>query len=271
MKMKICYFGIYDPEFSRNKIYMEGLHQNGAEILECNDRTNGFLKFWRLYKKHQKIKNQYDVMIVGYPSQVVVPLAKLISHKKIVLDALCSLYEGKVISRRGGTLKAWKTWLVDFFAYYFADVILVESNAQIDFFVKTFFVRREKLVRVFTGASDEVFFPDSSIPKQLAFTVVFRGQFLPEAGVDTILKSARILQEKNQQEDIQFLFMGKDFGDKKLNQKVSEMNLKNVEIISGFLSFKEIREKMLSCYISLGQFAKHDRLQRTIPHKAFET
>jgi len=28
---------------------------------------------------------------------------------------------------------------------------------------------------------------------------------------------------------------------------------------------------MLSCHISLGQFADHERLDRTIPHKAFES
>jgi glycosyltransferase involved in cell wall biosynthesis len=210
-------------------------------------------------------------MIVGYPSQVAVPLAKLISRKKVVLDALASLYEGEIVSRGGGVFKAWKTWLVDFSAYFFADLILVESNAQIDFFVKSFFVSEKKLRRVFTGASDKLFFPDSNVVKRALFTVVFRGQFLPEAGVDTILESAKILQEKNTLENIQFLFMGKDFGHKKLSEKIKELDLKNVEVVSSFLSFQEIREKMLACHVSLGQFGKHERLDRTIPHKAFET
>lgn len=272
-KMKditICYFGIYDSEFSRNKIYMEGLRHNGIKIIECNDRTDGLLKYWYLYKKHQKIKNDYDVMIVGYPSQIVVFLAKMVSPKKVILDALCSLYEGEIISRKSGgiwSLKALKIWLIDFVAYFFADLILVESFAQIDFFYKTFFVRKEKCARVFTGALDSIFFLDSSVLKRSVFTVVFRGQFLPEAGVDIILESAKILEK----EKIFFLFLGKDFEGKKLDEKVKQLGLKNIEIISVFLPFKEIREKMLSCHISLGQFGANSRLNRTIPHKAFET
>ena len=245
-KIKICYFGIYDPEFSRNKIYMEGLRENGAEILECNDRSPGLLKFWRLYKKHIGIKDDYDVMIVGYPSQIVVPLAKLISSKKVVLDALCSLYEGEIISRRSGDIwsfRAIKTWLIDFLAYFFADLVLVETNAQIDFFAKTFFVSKNKIIRVFTGALDTVFFPDPSVKKRANFTAVFRGQFLPEAGVETILESAKILESSG----VQFLFIGKDFGQKKLAEKIANLNLKNVSIISGFLPQDEIRSLMLSC------------------------
>lgn len=266
----ICYFGIYDSEFSRNKIYMEGLRQSGVKVIECNDRTNGLLKYWYLYKKHQKIKNDYDVMIVGYPSQIVVLLAKMISTQKVILDALCSLYEGEIISRKSGgiwSLKALKIWLIDFVAYFFADLILVESFAQIDFFHKTFFVRKEKCARVFTGALNSVFFPDSSVLKRPAFTVVFRGQFLPEAGMDTILESAKILEK----EKIFFLFLGKDFEEKKLSEKVRQLGLKNIEIVSGFLPSEEVRKKMLSCHISLGQFGTNSRLDRTIPHKAFET
>ncbi len=265
--MKICYFGIYDATFSRNAIYMEGLRQNGAEVVECNDRSKGLIKFWRLYRKHSAIKCDYDVMIVGYPSQIALPLAKLISPKPVVLDALCSLYEGEIISRKSGVIKAVKTWLVDFIAYQLADLVLVETNAQIDFFHKTFFVRKTKVVRVFTGAMDKLFFPDPSISKREIFTVVFRGQFLPEAGVDTILQTAKVLEKEN----IKFVFMGKDFGEKKLSEKVTDLDLKNVEIISGFRPFKEVREIILSCHVSLGQFGLHSRLKRTIPHKAFET
>jgi glycosyltransferase involved in cell wall biosynthesis len=249
---------------------MEGLRQNGVEIIECNERAIGFGKFWRLYQKHKKIKNDYDFMIVGYPSQIALPLAKLISKKKVVMDALCSLYEGEIISRQSAGFWSpirWKIWMIDFLAYFFADLILVETNAQIDFFAKHFFVGRGKCVRIFTGASDSVFFPDPSVPKRPDFTVVFRGQFLPEAGVQTILESAKILEPNG----VHFIFAGKDFGPRKLSEKVTDLNLKNVFVISNFLQPYEIKDLMLSCHISLGQFANHERLQRTIPHKAFET
>src|SRR3989344_6457800 len=98
--MRICYFGIYNPEESRNKIYIKGFKEHGVEIIECRDVTRGPLKYLYLFWKHWKIRNKYDFLIVGYPGHVVVPFAKLISKKPVILDALCSLYEGVIVSRQ---------------------------------------------------------------------------------------------------------------------------------------------------------------------------
>ena len=34
--MKICYFGIYNPNYSRNDILLSGLNQIGVEVIQCN-------------------------------------------------------------------------------------------------------------------------------------------------------------------------------------------------------------------------------------------
>lgn len=268
--MKICYFGIYKSDFSRNKIFQSGLVKNGVHVIECQDTSKGLVKFWRLWKKHRKLKDKYDVMMVGYPGQIVAPFAKLISQKKIVLDALCSLYEGEIISRKSARKwhpNAWSIWLIDFFAYLFADMVLVETEAQKQFFVKKFFVNPKKIAVVYTGADDSLFYPDPSIKKRDRFTAVFRGRFLPEAGVDVIIKAAKILEN----EDIDILIIGSGLLDKEISALVSAINPKNLLMESKHLSFDEMRKLMLSCHVSFGQFANHERLERTIPHKAFES
>jgi len=266
--LRICYFGIYNPLFSRNQIYMAGLREQGATVIECNDRSSGCIKFWRLYKKHAVLGNTYDAMIVGYPSQIAVPLARLISSKKVIFDSLCSLYEGEIISRGVSpwSPKAWKTWLVDFLAYQFADHIILETNAQIDFVARKFFVSKKKCSRVFTGALDSIFFPDPSVQKKDVFTAVFRGQFLPEAGVPIILEVAKILEHS----DVNFLFIGRGFLEKETKEKIRALGLHNVSLLDTFIAPDILRKEMLSCHVSLGQFDDHPRLARTIPHKAFE-
>ncbi|MEI6843436.1 MAG: glycosyltransferase [bacterium] len=268
--MKICYFGIYNPEFSRNKIYQKGLRENDVEIIDCSDRSSGFKKYWNLWKKHREIKNDYDAMVVGYPGHIITPFAKLLSSKKVVLDALCSLYEGEIISRNSAewwSPKRLKIWLIDFFAYKCADLVLLETDSQVDFISSKFFVDKNKCLRVFTSADDSIFYKDSNIQKRANFTVLFRGQFLPEAGVDTILHSAKILEKEN----IDFLVMGGGFLKKEMRSLAEKLDLKKVSFIEGFLPFDEIRNLMLSCHVSLGQFGANPRLERTIPHKAFET
>ncbi len=269
-KLKICYFGNYVSDFSRNRIFQSGLKQNGAQVVECQDMSRGLTKYYRLWKKHQKIKNDYDVMIVGYPGHVVAPFAKLISSKKVVLDALCSLYEGEIISRQSSrrwSIKGLQIWLIDFLAYFFVDLVLVESEAQKKFFIKRFFVSPNKCQVVYTGADDSVFFPDPNIKKKKTFTAVFRGRFLPEAGVDVVVRAAKLLEGKG----IDFLIIGGGLENKKILKLISDLKPSNLFLESRRLSDGELRAEMLSCHVSLGQFANHERLSRTIPHKAFES
>ena len=97
--MKVCYFGIYDSNYPRNRILIDGLRENGAEVIECNSRASGLKKFFELYKKHRALQGNYDVMVVGYMGHLVVPLARLICRKRIVFDAFLSMYDSMVSDR----------------------------------------------------------------------------------------------------------------------------------------------------------------------------
>ncbi|MDO8590983.1 MAG: hypothetical protein Q7R65_03320, partial [bacterium] len=97
--LTICYFGIYRPTAPRDKVYLDGLKLSGAEVIECVDSSAGLLKFFRLAKKHRKLRGQYDILWVGYLSTMVVPLAWIISRKKIVFNALDSWYDRAVLDR----------------------------------------------------------------------------------------------------------------------------------------------------------------------------
>jgi len=80
--MTICYFGIYDPNYSRNRILIKGLRQNNIEVIECNSRLHGIAKYIELAKKHFKIRKKYDLMIIGFPGYQAVILAKFLTKKR---------------------------------------------------------------------------------------------------------------------------------------------------------------------------------------------
>src|SRR3989344_6303624 len=96
---RIYYFSHAKDTPPRDIVYLEGLVQNGIEIIECKDSSSSWKKFLALYKKHKKIKRDYGLILVGYSGHTLVPFVKLISNKKIIFNALGSLYEGKVVSR----------------------------------------------------------------------------------------------------------------------------------------------------------------------------
>jgi len=268
-KIKICYFGNYDATLARNEVYLSGLRQNGVEVIECSDDSPGLIKYYKLFVKHWKIRRKYDVMIIGYAGHLLVPFAKMISRKPIILNAMTSLYEVNIISRKKHSkfsFLAWRIWLIDWLAFKLSDLVLVETNEQKKYLVKKFKIRPDKFVRLFIGANDAIFYLDNNIKKREEFTVLFRGRLLPEAGVKYILETAKILQG----EKIEFLILGLGLLKEETEEQIKKLSLQNVELISERLDIKELREKMLSAHVGIGQIENHERLSRTIPYKAFE-
>lgn len=269
--MRFCYINTTKTPPPRDAVYLRGLEENGCEILYCNDGSSTFLKKTRqIVKKHQRVKNNYDILWVGYTAHTLVPLARLISRKKVIFNALGSLYEGIIISRQQAvpfSLKAAYCWLVDFLAFHCASVSLVESEAQKKWLMEKFFLQDNKLIVALTGVDDNLFSYEPNIVKSAVFTVLFRGGFLPESGIEYAIGAARILKN----EDIEFRILGRGQMENKVREILASFDSKNIEWISQKLEQNELRRLTQECHLSLGQLSDHERLTRTIPHKTFES
>jgi len=100
-KTRVCYFGNFDPNYARNRVIIRGLKENEVEVLFCHTNLKGLRGLIDLFKKHRDLKNKYNILIVGYSdSRFMVPLAKLISNKKIIWDAFYSIYDSWVFDRK---------------------------------------------------------------------------------------------------------------------------------------------------------------------------
>mgnify|MGYP001613727883 FL=1 len=112
--MKICYFGDFNPDYSRNRVIIRGLRENGVDVLFCHTSLRGWRGLADLRNKYRSLKEQFDIVIVGYSdSRFMVPFAKLISGKKIIWDAFYSLYDSWVFDRKlvpQKSLKAGYYW-----------------------------------------------------------------------------------------------------------------------------------------------------------------
>ncbi|MBI2041840.1 MAG: glycosyltransferase family 4 protein [Candidatus Nealsonbacteria bacterium] len=268
--LKICYLNLTKDIPPRDAVYLRGLKENGMTVVDCRDHSPGIKKLWEIFKKYRAVRNSCDILWVGYTAHILVPLVRLISRKKIIFNALGSLYEGIIISRGQASpfsLKALYCWLTDWLAFHSASVSLVESNEQRKWLMKKFFLPARKLQRAWTGVDDAVFFYDPAIPKLPNFTVLFRGGFLPESGVEYAVKAARLLKNEN----VKFKIIGSGLMADKVKKTLQSFDSKNIEWFSEKLNQSQLRIKMQECHLSLGQLSAHDRLNRTIPHKAFES
>ena len=258
--------------FSRNKVFSDGLKKSGVRIVECVTTKTGFSKLIDLYKKHKKVKDTYDILIAGYPGYTAVPYARLLTRKKVILDALASRYDSEIISRnnhKGSYIKKMWILFIDWIAFAFAHLILVETHAQKEFISRKFKISEKKIIVAYTGVNEDVFKKDVSISKHEKFTALFRGRVMSEAGVQTILKAAEILKDK----DANFDIIGYGSGPwlQECRDMYHRLDHNKVKWDEKELPFEEIVIRMQKAHISLGQFATSERVERTIPHKAFES
>lgn len=265
--MRFCYFGIYDPDFSRNRTYMRALRDAGHEIIECRENSRGPLKYIRLAQRLRALKGTYDVIIVGYPGHIVVPLARLFGTAPVVSDLLGSLSDAAEHTYDAGFfVRTWYSW-VDRLAILCSDVVLVDSELQKEYMQRRFGNGKKYRV-VYTGADEEVFGPreERDVAHTEPFVVLFRGRLIPESGILHILDAAESLRH-----DKRFAFRIIGYGPLLEVVRERARGLSNVELISERLSYHAMRRLMIDADVNLGQFGVNERADRNIPHKAYES
>ena len=259
--MTICYFGTYDPEYNRNKVIIEGLKANGIEVVECNTRATGFRKYWELVKKHREIKNRYDAMIVGFPGQQAMILARFLTKKKIFFDVFTSLFDSVVFDRK--TVRRWSPrsyyyFNLDWLSCQLADKILLDTDEHIKFFVKTFGIPKTKFIRVWVGSTMK------PLPRAWRqdedFIVTFYGTDIPLQGVDYIIRAAALVKDP----DISFRIIGTN-----IKKRYQGHQDKKITFLDN-LSYPDLAQEMANADIVLGVFGDSDRAKRVIPHKVFD-
>lgn len=292
--MKVCYFGTYDVEQSRNNVIMQGLRQNGVEVVECHVRlwrntadkirsvrrglfNPGLLgralgSYLGLIKRYASI-GDYDVMVVGYAGHFDLFLARLLtsfSKKPLVFDALLSLTETVVEDRglaRRGSLLARLVYLVDKYSCRLADLVLLDTEAHIQHFQRDFGVRLGKLRRVPVGADEVYCRGPSPLGEDNPFNVVYFGQYIPLHGVNYIVEAAKILEEDP---DIRFELVGDGQTYREVSSLAERLQVKNVNFRrTWLLSEGLIAEHIIPADVCLGAFGDSPKARRVVPIKVF--
>ncbi|MDD4271831.1 MAG: glycosyltransferase [Patescibacteria group bacterium] len=260
--MTICFFGIYDPLYSRNSILIKGLKQNGIEVIECNATAGRIGKYLTLIAKHRQIRKKYDFMIVAFPGYQAVILAKFLTLKPVIYDAFFSIYDSEVCDRKStktGSLKALYYWILDWLACLAADKIMLDTSAHIDYFCRLFRLKKEKFIRVLLGADDQLIkFTRPEAKENLI--VHFHGIATPLQGVGYIVEAARLLKQEN----IKFNLVGSKI--RRYEIKGDEANINYIKT----LPYPELIKIMAEADICLGIFGNSMKTQVVIPNKIYE-
>ena len=267
MKERVIYFlTIGDKGYSRSWNYFAGLRKNGVKVEFLKlDNTKLLKKFMTIRKQTKRT----DVFIVMSPSHYLTPFTRIFLGKNTYLDAGWSLFEGSILARRQiGFLgiNLIKTYLIDLSASIFAKRIFLESKAQVNFYCKLLLVRKSKCSVIYTGVDEDQFeanndFPTPSDVYGNGAIVMFRGKYTSEAGLEVLAEACKLLKD----EKITFWILSPGIPE---NLEFS----RNTFVFDKYIDSKQSFTKIYSsANLTLGQLSNHPRLDRTIPHKAYES
>jgi len=273
---------------------IEGLRSNGVEVIECHEQlwygiedriqaaSGGWMRpafLWRLLKvytklllKYRRIKD-YDVMVVGYPGQLDVFLARLLSwvrRKPLVWDVFMSIYLialERELDKRSRLTVFLIRWL-ERLACQLPDMLIIDTPEYATWFQTTYGVSINRFRLVPTGADDRIFKPvaKEALNSDGKFRVVYYGTFIPNHGVEYIIEAARLLANDH---NIHFELIGEGPEKEKAVALARRYNLRNVEFV-GWLDKEELAKRVSSADICLGVFGTTPQSLMTIQNKIYE-
>ncbi|MFH0958653.1 MAG: glycosyltransferase family 4 protein [Pseudomonadota bacterium] len=291
---RVCYFGTYRAEYSRNRILIEGLRRNGVEVLECHeplwhgieDRVRvasgawAYPAFWyhllstygRLLSRYWSIRQNYDVLVVGYPGQVDVFLARLLSwiqRKPLVWDIFMSIYlialERGLAERSSFTVRMIRQ--LERVACRFPDLLILDTAEYVAWFEQTHGVPSNRFRLIPTGADTRLFRPISrqNVDDGI-FRVIYYGTFIRNHAVEYIIEAARLLAGD---QTIRFELIGEGPDREKAMEMTKTYRLKNVWFVD-WMDQSELLTRVADADVCLGAFGTTPQSVMTIQNKIYE-
>ncbi len=275
----ICFFGIYDPNYSRNRVLIQGFKENGWNVVECqadSKRFPRYSKYRELKRKWKELNIKPDILLVAFPGHTVTWLARKLFKGFIIFDAFVSLYDSNVLDRKlysKYSFRGIRDFMLDKRAPMSADKVLMDTDCNIEYYSRKFKIQRDKFIRVFVGSSiSDIVTRNgltaiSDIAKDKgAFTVHFHGSFIPLQGIEYIVQSAKILEGFG---DIRYRIIGTGQESSHIQTIAKAMNITNIEFMPT-VPFETLIGYIKSADIVLGIFGTTDKAKRVIPNKVFE-
>ena len=296
--LRVCYFGAYRSEYSRNRILIEGLRRNGVDVIECHEQLwhgiedrvqtveGGWKRpaFWirlvrvyvRLMRKYARLGGDYDVMVVGYPGQFDVFLARLLSwrHRRpLAWDIFMSLYlialERSL--HRSSPFAVNLLRIIERLATRLPDGLILDTQQYVDWFERTHGVSPDRFRLVPTGAGSDRFHPGAPSDARdqrfgEPFRVLYYGTFIPNHGVPTIIEAARWLGPHT---DICFELIGEGPQRPAAEALARRLGLENV-IFVDWLDQEALQERVRAADVCLGAFGTTPQSLMTVQNKIYE-
>jgi glycosyltransferase involved in cell wall biosynthesis len=271
--MKLLFTAGREPGYVRNAMMLEALRQSGIELRECTDSSASYpLRLARVTRELLRARRAaFDGVFVGFFGQPLMPLVGWLTDKPILFDAFLSAYDTMCFDRKRfapNSLAGRFFYELDKRACQRADLVLLDTNSYIDYFVDTFGVPREKFRRVLVGADESTFYPRPRNPAaDEKFRVFYYSSYLPLHGSDVIVRAAHLLRARP---ELEFVLVGAGPQQKRVRALAAELGTTNVRFVD-WLPYQRLPLEIAQSDLCLGgHFSDIAKAKRVIAGKTYQ-
>jgi len=266
--MKILYVAGREAAYSRTRIVLNAMRQNGFEVIECLPPDKSFKHYPALLLKTLLNAPRCDAVVVGFYGQLLAPLVRLLTWKPILFDMYITTYDTMVFDREKaapGSFKARVYGLSDWLSYKMTKLSILDSHFVIGHFGRTIHTETSKFRRLFLAVDDSVIKPGPARSADGEFLVHFHGEYIPFHGVRHILKAAKLLEPHG----VQFQIVGKGLTFEEDMQLARDLGLPHVKFLDP-VPYARLAELMARADVCLGIFGDNERAKLVLTNKVVE-
>lgn len=213
---------------------------------------------------------RYDLVFVSFFGHFLMLPVGLLRRQPVIFHPFISAYE-TLVEDRGkyapGSAPASLARRLDRFALHHADHILLDTQANIEYFGGQFGVDRSRFTRIFIGSDERLFHPRPNPAPAGRTVVLFHGSYLPLHGIDVIVHAAAALKSRS---DIVFRLVGRGLGYERITSLAAELGLDAMEFPDS-VPLEALPDVIARADICLGgHFGTSDKALRVIAGKTFQ-
>lgn len=289
--IKVCFFGTYKHNYSRNSSLRNGLQLAQVKVVEVQSEIpdekmelpQDFTlrkTIWRIGRKirayiyllsRAREVISADYIFVLHPGHLDLPFAWILSKiagAPLIFDTSISPYDTMFIGRAIASKNSFKAKLVKFTEKSLLKLpikVFVDTELMKKFVAAEIGVNEQKIFIVPLGANDLIYKPGTEKTPQKTTQVFFFGLYNPMHGTQYIMQAIKLLKSE---QDIKFTLLGDGYLKAGLIRFAKRNKLTNVTFLD-FVPEPELVKNIQNVDIILGAFSNSPIFQRQIPNKVF--
>jgi len=267
----VLFSALREPTYVRNALALRALREHYDVQQVTSDAATYPQRLARVLPRLLSSPGTHDVCYTGFLGQPLALWLRLCQRRPIVLDAFISVYDTLCFDRRQS--RPWSplgrlAYVLDRLATAAASIVVVDTNAQADYFSQAFRVPQEKLETIYVGYDSEVFGPGAHVdPDISSFHVFTYSSYLPAHGMDKVVRAASLLRAERR---ITFTLAGRGPTYTRARALADQLDLTNVQFVD-WIPYEHLPTAIAAADVCLGgHFGTSSKAKRTIAGKTFQ-